>query len=373
MNLHPMHPAAWVLDQLRTDGWHINDLLAFTRASTLVRASRPGQEGVVLKAGFGSNHVLAELDPSERPAAYGFYWYAQMTETERALTREDFRHEAELTAAAGGADHIVPLLEQGSSGRFDWYTMPHCDGGNFRAFMATSKDTGKGLSILADVADGLSNLHQRGIVHRDVYQENILIDQGRGLITDLGAARRLSTPRGPEHRGPEVHWPPEYLTGYHEAAPAADVFSLGVLVYRYLCADIPRLAGHPKLPLVPEPLRGVVTAALSDGVGDRPAMNDLRFALRTAADLHQRLQREGALMPRARSPPFSRHHSTGSGTSRSQRDRKAEHLMNQDRITDFLANVEDLRGEDETVRTTAHTSSVSAEGWPAAEAETTTA
>ncbi|MCX4689759.1 hypothetical protein OG401_36655 [Kitasatospora purpeofusca] len=35
-----------------------------------------------------------------------------------------------------------------------------------------------------------------------------------------------------------------------------------------------------------------------------------------------------------------------------------------DRIGDFLAAVEDLRGEDETVRTTAHTSSVSAEGWP---------
>ncbi|MFG2338792.1 hypothetical protein [Streptomyces yangpuensis] len=47
--------------------------------------------------------------------------------------------------------------------------------------------------------------------------------------------------------------------------------------------------------------------------------------------------------------------------------------MNKDRIADFLANVEDLRGEDETVRTTAHTSSVSAEGWPAAESETTTA
>ncbi|MFI2618496.1 hypothetical protein [Streptomyces sp. NPDC018584] len=59
MNLHPMYPAAWVLDQLRTDGWHISDLLAFTRANTLVRASRPGKEDVVLKAGFGSNHVPA--------------------------------------------------------------------------------------------------------------------------------------------------------------------------------------------------------------------------------------------------------------------------------------------------------------------------
>ena len=40
-----------------------------------------------------------------------------------------------------------------------------------------------------------------------------------------------------------------------------------------------------------------------------------------------------------------------------------------DRIDDFLAAVEDLRGEDETVRTTAHTSSVSAEGWPTAEGD----
>ncbi|MET7712305.1 hypothetical protein [Streptomyces sp. NPDC005407] len=46
--------------------------------------------------------------------------------------------------------------------------------------------------------------------------------------------------------------------------------------------------------------------------------------------------------------------------------------MTSDRIADFLADVEDLRGKDESVRTTAHTSSVSAEGWPAAEADTTT-
>ncbi|MEY9956725.1 hypothetical protein [Streptacidiphilus sp. MAP5-52] len=38
-----------------------------------------------------------------------------------------------------------------------------------------------------------------------------------------------------------------------------------------------------------------------------------------------------------------------------------------DRIEQFLEDVAQLRGDDETVRTTAHTSSVSAEGWPAAE------
>ncbi|MFF4650907.1 hypothetical protein [Streptomyces sp. NPDC001380] len=45
-------------------------------------------------------------------------------------------------------------------------------------------------------------------------------------------------------------------------------------------------------------------------------------------------------------------------------------MENTDRISDFLAAVEDLRGDDESVRTTAHTSSVSAEGWPSGEAGT---
>ncbi|MFF1906384.1 protein kinase [Kitasatospora sp. NPDC058218] len=283
MNLHPLHPAAWVLDQLRSDGWQVSDLLAFTRASTLVTAHRDGQQSVVLKAGFGSNHVLAELSADQRPAAYGFYWYAQMSEAERALAREDFRHETDLTQAVSGADHVVPLLDQAQGERFDWYTMPLCDGGNFRTFMTSYKDTDEGLNILADVGDGLATLHQRGIVHRDVYQENILIHQGRGMITDLGAARRLSAERGPEHRGPEVHWPPEYITGYHQAGPAADVFSLGVLIYRYLCADIPRLGGHANLALIPAVLRTLLVAALADQPGDRPGMDDLAAALRTAA------------------------------------------------------------------------------------------
>ncbi|MEU6295299.1 protein kinase domain-containing protein [Streptomyces erythrochromogenes] len=283
MNLSPLHPAAWVLDQLRADGWHVSDLLAFTRASTLVTTRRPGQQPVVLKAGFGSNHVLAELPADQRSAAYGFYWYAQMTDAERALAREDFRHETDVARDADGADHVVPVLEHGTGERFDWYTMPLCDGGNFRAFMASYKDTDKGLNILADVAEGLDALHQRGIVHRDVYQENILIHQGRGLITDLGAARRLSIPRGPDHRGPEVHWPPEYITGYHQAGPAADVFSLAVLIYRYLCADIPRLGGHANLTLIPAMLRPLVVAALADQPGGRPAMSALAAALRTAA------------------------------------------------------------------------------------------
>ncbi|AJC54958.1 protein kinase [Streptomyces sp. 769] len=285
MHLHPMHPAAWVLDQLRHAGWRVNDLLSFTRASTLVLVSRNDAPPVVLKAGFGSNHVLAELDADARKAAYGFYWYAEMSEAERALTREDFRHEIAVTRDAQGTDHVVPLLEEGSTKQFDWYTMPYCPGGNFRPHLSATHPDEKAaeLGILADVAEGLRGLHERGIVHRDVYQENILIHDGHGLITDLGAARRTDTPRGPASRGPEVHWPPEYATSYDRATPAADVFSLAVLAYRFLCADIPR-HGHSRLDAAPPAVRPFISAALAPTPADRPAMSELRDALRQAAN-----------------------------------------------------------------------------------------
>jgi serine/threonine-protein kinase len=287
MHLHPLHPAAWVLDQIRDTGWRVHDLLAFTRASTLILASRNDQSPVVLKAGFGSNHVLAELDEDTRRASYGFYWYAEMTEAERALTRDDFRHEIATARAVSGAVGVVPLLEEGAADRFDWYTMPYCTGGNFRPRLAAAttgnaEDTAAALGILADIAEGLRALHERGVVHRDVYQENILIHEGRGLITDLGAARRTDVPRGLAARGPEVHWPPEYATFYDKASPAADAFSLAVLTYRYLCADIPR-HGYSLLDAAPAVLRPVIAGALAPVPEDRPAMSELHEALRQAA------------------------------------------------------------------------------------------
>src|SRR5207249_768443 len=135
MRLHPLHPARWVLEQLESNGWHIDDLLSFTRSSTLALAHRTGQAPVVIKAGFGSNHVLATLPETEQPAAYGFYWYQQMTTAERTLARSDFRHESDLAARATGSQQVVPLLDTGEDEHFDWYTMPHYPNGNLRRLM----------------------------------------------------------------------------------------------------------------------------------------------------------------------------------------------------------------------------------------------
>ncbi len=71
-------------------------------------------------------------------------------------------------------------------------------------------------------------------------------------------------------------------------------------------------------------------------------------------------------MPTARSPP---HHPVPEGARPpTPLIGRTSTLMTDDRISEFLDAVEELRGDDDTVRTTAHTSSVSAEGWPTTEA-----
>jgi serine/threonine-protein kinase len=273
-----MHPAAWVVDQIAQNGWEVLRLLAFTRASTLMLVRRAPGEPYVIKAGFGSDHVLATLSPDERPAAYGFYWYAEKSPSELAIARDDFRCETSLACAVTGAAHITPVIGTGTMENFDWYAMPYCDGGNFRSVLGNSLT---GLAVLADTAAGLAALHDRSVIHRDVYQENILIHGNRGLVTDLGAAYRLGKPRGPSSRAPEVHWPPEYATSYRTVTGAADVFSLAVLIYRHLTNDIPRPGPVP--PGLPAGLTPLLAAALSSDPAKRPAMTDMKAALLKAA------------------------------------------------------------------------------------------
>lgn len=130
-----------------------------------------------------------------------------MTEAERALTREDFRNEIATARAVSGAGGVVPLLEEGAADRLDWYTMPYCTGGNFRPRVAASTtgdadDSAAALGILTDVAEGLHALHERGVVHRDVYQEKH--PHPRGSRTDHRPRRRPPHRYPPRSRRPGV-------------------------------------------------------------------------------------------------------------------------------------------------------------------------
>lgn len=95
--------------------------------------------------------------------------------------------------------------------------------------------------IVRQVAQGLGFAHQRGVVHRDIKPDNILIDsQGRAVITDFGIARldNSEVTRTGEILGTPHYMSPEQVLG-KELDGRSDLFSLGVVFYQLLTGAKP--------------------------------------------------------------------------------------------------------------------------------------
>ncbi len=142
------------------------------------------------------------------------------------------------------------------------------------------------LSIVAQAGRALAAAHARGIVHRDVKPANLLLaEDGRVLLADFGLAVESDTrSAGPgDGRGTPAYAAPERLRG-EAGGPAADVFSLGVVLYECLTGRLPfdrpeagdreRSAPEPPSALVDEigaELSDLCLAALADDPAQRPA------------------------------------------------------------------------------------------------------
>ena len=160
--------------------------------------------------------------------------------------REDLRlrftREAQL---AGGLSHpnIVPIFDVDEANGLVWYEMAFVDGESVRARVdrdgpLTEPQTRR---IVREVAWALAYAHARGIVHRDIKPDNIMLERstGRALVTDFGIAKVAEgdTPTQPGTvLGSLMYMSPEQATG-EEIDGRADVYSLG------LCGHF-MLSGH---------------------------------------------------------------------------------------------------------------------------------
>ena len=151
------------------------------------------------------------------------------------------------TRTAGGLAHpnIVPVHGADEIDGHVFYVMALVDGESLAAHIRARGPLPAAdvTHLLRDVASGLAHAHGRGIVHRDIKCENILIDRANGsaMVTDFGIARLASA--GPltatgQLLGTVHYLSPEQVVG--EAVDArSDLYSLGVVAYLALSGRFP--------------------------------------------------------------------------------------------------------------------------------------
>jgi serine/threonine-protein kinase len=92
---------------------------------------------------------------------------------------------------------IVPVFDSGDVGDTFYYVMPLLHGASLRDRMRAGPIAPReACLLLAEVADALDAAHRANVVHRDVKPENILIADGRPLVTDFGVAHAAPTDFG---------------------------------------------------------------------------------------------------------------------------------------------------------------------------------
>jgi serine/threonine-protein kinase len=221
-----------------------------------------------------------------------------------ALGSERFRREI---AIAGSMAHplIVPLYESGDAGGLLYYIMPYVEGETLYDRLQRERrlPLDEALGIARDVAEALGYAHGRGVLHRDVKPENILLAGGRALVADFGLARAIGAA---DYRrltetgiivGTIYYMSPEQLREDRNLDQRADVYSLGCIVYEMLTGE-PPYTGRSLSDVASKILRGPIPSAAHLVPGVPPAVDRAisRALAKSAADRFAGMQEFAAAL-----------------------------------------------------------------------------
>jgi len=155
-----------------------------------------------------------------------------------------FQQEAK-TAAKLDHPNIIPIYRVESEGGLNYFVMKYIAGTSLEDLLEKKEPLAIAdiQRILWEASCALGHAHQRGVVHRDVKPANIMFDHdGRVMLTDFGISKALQAATGFTATGMIIGTPhymaPEQAKG-HPVDGRADQYSLGVVGYRMITAELP--------------------------------------------------------------------------------------------------------------------------------------
>jgi eukaryotic-like serine/threonine-protein kinase len=210
---------------------------------------------------------------------------------------ERFRREARAVAQLNHP-HVVGVIDVGSDGGSPYIVFEYVEGETLKDRIRRQGrlEVPEAVAYAIEITRALGAAHDRGIVHRDVKPQNVLIDEeGSAKVTDFGIARTLGleglTAEG-RVLGTTDYVSPEQALG-HQVTGQSDIYSLGVVLFEMLTGRVP-FSGENQVSVAMkhvreempdvQALRPEVSSTLA-AVIDRATAKDLRRRHASAREL----------------------------------------------------------------------------------------
>jgi serine/threonine protein kinase len=143
--------------------------------------------------------------------------------------------------------HVLALYDSGEAASFLYYVMPYVDGESLRDRLDREHQLSvdDALRIATDVAEALDYAHRQGVVHRDIKPGNILLQDGKAVVSDFGIALAVGVAGGRRltetglNLGTPSYMSPEQAAGDANVGATTDIHALGCVLYEMLVGEPP--------------------------------------------------------------------------------------------------------------------------------------
>ncbi len=252
-----------------------------------------------LGSGGMSTVYLARDEILDRPVAVKLMHDSMASEPDQL---ERFNQEARAVAKLSNPN-VVAVIDAGEDDGRPYIVFEYVEGETLKQRISRggALESTEALAYAIEIAQALEVAHDRGMVHRDVKPQNVLIDStGQAKLTDFGISRQLDE-EGMTAEGKVVgttdYVAPEQAMG-NEVDTRADIYALGVVLYEMLAGDVPFKAANQvgvAMKHVTEDLPDLQVArpdlsAATAGVVERTTAKDPAQRYATATELIEELR-----------------------------------------------------------------------------------